>query len=70
MSLLIAVSICISTLTTKQHVLIDVFAGVALAELSYLFVEKSGFSRQYKNVMEKGEKWMADRRRWMHGEKY
>ena len=69
-SLLIAVSICISTLTTKQHVLIDVFAGVALAELSYLFVEKSGFSRQYKNVMEKGEKWMADRRRWMHGEKY
>ena len=52
-SLLIAVSICISTLTTKQHVLIDVFAGVALAELSYLFVEKSGFSRQYKNVMEK-----------------
>lgn len=69
-SLLIAVSICISTLTTKQHVLIDVFAGVALAELSYLFVEKSGFSRWYKNVMEKGEKWMADRRRWMHGEKY
>ena len=69
-SLLIAVSICISTLTTKQHVLIDVFAGVALAEISYLFVEKSGFSRWYGKLMAKGEKWMFDRRRWVHGEKY
>lgn len=70
LSLFIAVSICISTLTTKQHVLIDVFAGVALAELSYLFVEKSGFSRWYGNLMAKGEKWMSDRRGWVHGEKY
>lgn len=51
LSLMIAAAICISTLTTKQHVLADVFAGVALAEASYWFVEKSGFSRRYRNIM-------------------
>lgn len=50
-SLLIAVSICLSTLTTKQHVLIDVFGGIALAEGSWLFVEKSGFSGQYARIL-------------------
>ena len=52
-SFLIAMSICISTLTTKQHVLIDVFAGIALAEGSYRLVEKSGFSRIYETLMRK-----------------
>lgn len=28
-----AVLVCISTLTTKQHVLVDVIAGVLLAEV-------------------------------------
>lgn len=35
-SFLIAVSICISTLTVKQHYLVDVPAGIILAEISYL----------------------------------
>lgn len=35
-SLLVAVTICISTLTTKQHVLIDVVGGIAIAEGCYL----------------------------------
>ncbi len=52
-SVLMALSVCVSTLTTKQHVLVDVIAGVALAELSYLFVEKSGFSRWYMNLTSK-----------------
>lgn len=34
-SLLIATSICISTLTMKQHVLVDVPAGILLSEASY-----------------------------------
>lgn len=34
-SLLAAISICISTLTTKQHVIIDVLSGIALAEGTY-----------------------------------
>lgn len=51
MSFLITVSICISTLTTKQHVLIDVIAGVALAEGSYRFVKRTGFSKRYADVI-------------------
>ena len=39
-SLLIAVSICISTLTVKQHYLLDVLAGIILAEISYLIATK------------------------------
>ena len=39
-SLLMAVFICISTLTVKQHVIADVPAGIALAELSYFLSGK------------------------------
>ena len=39
-SLLIAVSICVSTLTVKQHYLVDVLAGIVLAEISYLLASK------------------------------
>lgn len=48
-SVLFALSVCVSTLTTKQHVLIDGIAGIALAEASYLFVAKSGFSLWYRD---------------------
>ncbi len=34
-SLVFALAVCISTLTTRQHVIVDVFAGIALAELAY-----------------------------------
>ncbi len=34
-SFVFATAICISTLTVKQHVIIDVFTGIGLAELSY-----------------------------------
>ena len=30
-----AVLICIATLTTKQHVIVDVFGGIVLAEVCY-----------------------------------
>lgn len=49
-SLLTALAVCVSTLTTKQHVLADVFTGVALAELSYWFVKRSGFSERYQRI--------------------
>ena len=35
-SLFFAAAICISTVTVKQHVVLDIVTGVALAELSYL----------------------------------
>lgn len=69
-SLGIAMSICISTLTTKQHVLIDVFAGIALAEGSYYLVEKTGFSKWYGKVMSKayvGVQGFLGRREKQHG---
>ena len=39
-SFIIAIAICISTLTTKQHILIDVFSGVLLAEVCYVLADK------------------------------
>lgn len=50
-SLVIALFICGSTLTTKQHVLLDVIGGVALAEFSYWFVEVSSFKELYKRLL-------------------
>ena len=51
LSVIIALAICISTLTTKQHVIVDTFAGIALAELAYLFVKKSGILGPYKRLV-------------------
>lgn len=61
-SLLLSVGICISTLTTKQHVLIDVIAGIALAEGSYLFVKKSGFAKRYADILSKAYVKISERR--------
>lgn len=61
-SLLTVIGICISTLTTKQHVIPDVIAGVGLAQISYLLVEKSGFSRRYGENMRKIAGKMLERR--------
>lgn len=36
LSLVMAIMVCISTLTVKQHVIMDVFAGIAVAEIAYL----------------------------------
>ena len=49
-SFVFAIAICISTLTTKQHVIIDMVSGIALAEICY-FV--AGFSK-IRNVYSKG----------------
>nr|WP_315103632.1 phosphatase PAP2 family protein [uncultured Catonella sp.] len=51
-SLLYAVSVCISTLTTKQHVIVDVIGGVGLAEGSY-FIVKYGFAGIYEKLFTK-----------------
>ena len=39
-SVVMALSVCVSTLTTRQHVIVDVFAGLFSAELTYFI---SGF---------------------------
>lgn len=50
-SVIITVAICVSTLTTRQHVIVDVAGGIALAEFSYLIVDKIGFTRIYQRSM-------------------
>lgn len=62
-SFIIAAGICVSTLTTRQHVLIDVIAGVVLSEFSWWFVGKSGFSKWYMDIILKVHNRMAKRRR-------
>lgn len=49
-SLLFAISVCVSTVTTKQHVIIDVIGGIGLAEGSY-FVVKYGFTAFYEKLL-------------------
>lgn len=38
-SKIFAILVCVSTVTTKQHVVIDIIAGVTLAEVSYFVVQ-------------------------------
>ena len=40
LSLFLAVAVCVSTLTVKQHVLVDVAVGILLAEGSYYCAER------------------------------
>ena len=42
LTLFAAIAICFSTLTVKQHVIVDAAAGIALAELSYLLAGPVG----------------------------
>lgn len=41
-------AICVSTLTTKQHVFVDTISGIALAELCYWLTNIIGFKKLYK----------------------
>lgn len=50
LSLFLAASVCVSTLTTKQHVLADVAAGIALAEGSYYFAGRSRASEWFRKL--------------------
>lgn len=51
-SLVMAVLVCISTLTTKQHVVVDVFGGVLLAEASYWAAKQPAVWKGYEKVLD------------------
>ena len=53
-SYIFALLIYISTLTTRQHVLVDVFAGVLLADAAYYLTGKTGFADFYRRLFNKG----------------
>lgn len=46
-----AVAVCISTLTTRQHVIADVIGGVLLAEVSYLIAGIPRVCAVYKRIL-------------------
>ncbi len=52
-ALLTAIAICASTLMTKQHVIIDVFGGIAAAELSYRLAESPRILRAYAGMADR-----------------
>lgn len=61
-SCLMALAVCASTLTTKQHVFVDVPAGLLLAEAMYLVTEKSGFAVAYRRCARRlSAGWMRER---------
>ncbi len=56
-SLLAAIAVCLSTLTTRQHVLADVFSGVFLAEFCYLIAGFPCICQLYSRFLQ----WILDK---------
>lgn len=52
-SCLLAVSVCISTLTTRQHVIADVIGGIALAEICLFIGKKTKVWEIYERILNK-----------------
>lgn len=52
-SCVMAILICLSTQLTKQHVLIDVFGGIAIAELSLWVGKRTALGHYYENMLDK-----------------
>lgn len=50
LSLLLSLMVCISTLTTRQHVMADVVSGVALSEIDYLLASIPRLRAAYSRV--------------------
>ena len=48
-----AVAVCISTLTTKQHVIIDVAGAILIAEASVYIAQNKSLIHIYGTVVEK-----------------
>lgn len=52
-SLAAALAVCISTLTTRQHVIVDVVGGVLLAELCYLLAGQPKIYNRYSRLLQR-----------------
>lgn len=50
-SLVIAILVCISTLTTYQHVIADVAAGILIAEICYLIAGRNRMRKMYAAII-------------------
>ena len=52
MSFFIAVAVFVSTLTTRQHVIVDVVGGVALAQICYFIAQKTNIWRCFAKTFD------------------
>jgi membrane-associated phospholipid phosphatase len=52
-SCVMAFAVFISTLTTKQHVLVDVAAGVLLAEVCWQIAGRTSLARWYGRIFDR-----------------
>ena len=51
-SFLSALAVFVSTLTTRQHVIVDVVGGVALAQICYLIAQKTNIWRCFEKTFD------------------
>lgn len=54
-SLIMALMVCVSTLLTKQHVIVDVIGGVLLAEICFYAGKKKEVPNFYRRLLFSGE---------------
>jgi membrane-associated phospholipid phosphatase len=52
-ALVMAAAVCISTLTTREHVMVDVAAGILLSELCWLLAGRDQFRRLYSSLADR-----------------
>ena len=52
-SLLMAIAVCVSTLTTRQHVVVDIIGAIVIAEVCYIIAKPRKINRIYGIVLEK-----------------
>ncbi|WP_230399794.1 phosphatase PAP2 family protein [Novisyntrophococcus fermenticellae] len=57
-SCIMAISVFISTLTTKQHVLVDIAGGVILAEVCFRLGRCTKIAETYGRVFERATAWL------------
>ena len=50
LAFVLAIAVFVSTITTRQHVIVDIFGGIALAELSYALSSIKAIPRTYTKV--------------------
>lgn len=52
-SCLFAILVCVSTQVTKQHYIVDVFGGIAIAEITYYIAFHTNIYRPFKRVFDR-----------------
>ena len=58
MSEIIAVLVFISTLALRQHVLVDVFSGILVAEVTWQISRRTNGYRIYQRIIENMSDWL------------